>query len=228
MSARSVPEDSQNTRRLIQHITSNFATWATSALNDVPHGMQALNIQSHHWPPPDLHSQLALAQHYGLPTRLLDWSLSPHVACYFAARGAIDNTTDSFSVWGILTTPLHTGVQLRNEASNDAIDLAIVTAPRATNPNLHAQHGIFTIANPANDFPFVETDRRPLDDVLSGIENPNPNYSPLLVELVCPSAIAPELLWSLDKLNVNASTVFADYAGAAEAVREFPLQRAPS
>jgi hypothetical protein len=32
----------------------------------------------------------ALAQHYGLPTRTMDWSYSPYVAAYFATRGRPD------------------------------------------------------------------------------------------------------------------------------------------
>ena len=33
---------------------------------------------------------VALAQHYGLPTRTIDWSYSPYVAAYFATRGRPD------------------------------------------------------------------------------------------------------------------------------------------
>lgn len=39
---------------------------------------------------------ITLMQHYGAPTRLLDWTLSPWVACYFAVR---EDSDDDAAIW---------------------------------------------------------------------------------------------------------------------------------
>ena len=40
------------------------------------------------WPIPSAYQVMALARHAGIPTRLLDWSTSPHIAAYFACEKA--------------------------------------------------------------------------------------------------------------------------------------------
>src|SRR5258707_15269530 len=41
---------------------------------------------------------ITLMQHYGAPTRLLDWTLSPWVACYFAVQAPNESKADA-AIW---------------------------------------------------------------------------------------------------------------------------------
>jgi hypothetical protein len=49
---------------------------------------------------------LAIMQHYGAPTRLLDFTYSPYVALYFALRNREKNESNFAEVWGFDATAL--------------------------------------------------------------------------------------------------------------------------
>jgi hypothetical protein len=95
-------------------------------------------------------SLMALAQHYGIPTRLLDWTRQAYIAAFFAGESAkklLENKkidpTERLVVWAFYFPDL--GKQDEDAKKYDPV--IIVTAPKATNTNLKAQQGVFSLLN---------------------------------------------------------------------------------
>jgi hypothetical protein len=91
-------------------------------------------------------SVMALAQHYGIPTRLLDWTWQSFIAAFFAAEDAYKNNkkyepSSCLVVWAFYFPEFTIGL-----AYDDYV-VRGVTAPSASNANLKAQQGVFTLCN---------------------------------------------------------------------------------
>ncbi len=168
---------------------------------------------------------MALAQHYGLPTRMLDWSRSHFVGAYFAAEGActqiakwLESGDDDlvgrldrnfFSIWtlsGFVTWPV------------DKPHLEIVWPRYSGNPNLQLQAGALSVWRPLDSWVAESrTDRRGLDELVA--ERLPERLKPFK-KYSTPYRSAPELLALLRSYGFSRSTLFAGYQGVAGDVEE--------
>lgn len=87
--------------------------------------------------------KMMLAQHYGAPTRLLDWTSNPLVALYFATKELNDNETDGAFYIARTNTSLTGGVDYTTEQDLDKYDFCSLI-PSKFDDRILAQSAIFT------------------------------------------------------------------------------------
>lgn len=169
---------------------------------------------------------LFVMQHFGVPTRLLDWSENPFIALYFALTYAPAADPSAVgappaAVWilnpvswnqaalsgvgytsGVLTTDERV-LKQRYAPGEDISGVDAVAMYGAHNSvRIVAQRGVFTIAGAAGEpmeMTYVRADRVYPQDCL--------------LKLEIPSAAVPGLLRSIRQIGFTDSTVFPDLEG---------------
>jgi len=233
-------------QRLVEWILVNdFATEVDYQGLDVPGDRPELRnreltneeFQSPGFPSVRFQPFYALAQHYGIPTRFLDWSWRPLVAAYFACfdiarQGShpsrhgdkkCDGTPPKrFAVWALAIGY----VEKYGKSINPLIRR--ITVPYASNPNLRAQKGLFTLVDyqDGQDMPISEEPLSPkehlpsINEIVREWKNEQAHIFPFLCKLTLPSEEANNLLRILSLHDISAASVCPGHQGAADAVFE--------
>jgi hypothetical protein len=169
---------------------------------------------------------LALMQHHGAPTRLLDWTRSPFVAAYFAVENA--SRSGRCAVWCLnekwcmdKTRELIRAVDPNLLAMFDASDpaifdrhilpgrhaLVVPVEPFRQHERLTTQQGVFTCPGDM-DRSFMEN--------LAGFGVP---IDPRLVQITIPGAARAHALQELNQVNINRATLFPGIDGLAQSLK---------
>lgn len=166
---------------------------------------------------------LALMQHHGTPTRLIDFTWSPHVVAFFA----LQNATSTAAVWAIFPPNIdHSSNQvirggeiidtprmwLRIPGNYEKyflpgnIPFAITGEPHIMNQRLIAQHGTFAVPAKLDE---------PLESILSDYEN----SERVVVKFeLNTSRIRDDAMKDLYASNISDATLFPGIDGMARSL----------
>jgi hypothetical protein len=142
---------------------------------------------------------LAIAQHHGLPTRLLDWTINPLIALFFAATSplAVDG-----AVYGLLSNDWVDG-EREKMLDPFKIENVHIYMPRSVSTRIASQSGVFSI-QPDPTTPLQEQG-------MVCIRIDNQAKSPIRNSLL--------------RYGIHAKSVFADMDGLAEYIQQITFER---
>lgn len=175
-------------------------------------------------------SWLSVIQHYGGPTRLIDFTTSPYIALYFALETYNPRTGDDFSVFYLDYSALmdrsldyigrkdnrfretrETMHERQDEIFHEVLDrytydVAWVSEPDESNLRIDRQYGTFLISGSLE---------KTMNEILSLDLYANVD----IVKLTVPAVIYEGAFVALRKMGINSKTIYGDLAGLSKSIR---------
>lgn len=155
--------------------------------------------------PQNILQWVALAQHHGLPTRLLDWTESALTALFFAVN---DTNVEQIKIDGVVWRLYAYVFLIDSYQTIEELDEAVRNRPNNLyfpyhiSSRISAQQGCFSL-HPQPDANFVSLQ----DQVSAGVS------SLMLEQFVIPAKKKREIQIQLDRAGINYYTLFPDLDG---------------
>ena len=187
----------------------SMENYLTDIMRDVNHQISGFDKPVNLNDSQEFGNLLARIQHHGFPTPLLDWTLSPYIAAYFAFKGAplTPKINDKVSVF-IFDIDLWGSHYIAKSNLLESSDFVSNFVPFVTdNPRMSRQMGVATMTNVSDLQKFI----------LSKVPSVG---SDLLWKFDMPASERSNVMKELNLMGINDMTMFPDLDGLCKHLKE--------
>jgi type I restriction enzyme M protein len=163
---------------------------------------------------------MALAQHHGCPTRLLDWTGNPLVGLFFASEKDDDCDGILWAITRFNAFPADTGDDVLK--SMEVEYKAFIYAPKHITERITAQDAAFTVHSFAADSSGNPLPLQSASDLKSRIFRPAEPHAPagLVADAVIPAACKERIRRELHILNIHREALFPGLDGISDHIKQ--------